>query len=115
VLPRGNRLTSKRDFERVKQKGTLFNKGSIGLSVYNRGDQKPTRVGIIVSLKVSKKAVDRNKIKRMIRESIRRKLDSFKKGYDIVFLTKTSIIDKDSKSVDGNIANLLERGGLVEK
>ena len=115
MLPRENRLKQKSDFERVKRKGTLFNKGPVGLAVYKRGDSKATRVGIVVSLKVSKKAVERNKVKRMIRECVRKRLKTLRNGFDVVILTKTSIIDKDSRALDMTIENLFEKAELRVK
>ena len=115
MLPRENRLVGRFNFENVKRKGKLFNSGPLGLSVYTRSEKLPTRIGIIVSLKISKKAVERNRIKRMVRESLRKQISKIKKGFDIVFLTKTSIIDKDRATVDSCIKNLLERAQLLIK
>jgi ribonuclease P protein component len=55
------------------------------------------RYRIIVSKKVSKKAVVRNKIKRRIRE-ILRCLD-IKPGYDIVVITNKEIVDKSFQEI----------------
>jgi ribonuclease P protein component len=50
-----------------------------------------SRIGIIVSQKISKKATQRNKIKRILREAVRDYLKTMKGHFDIVILTKASI------------------------
>jgi len=64
---------------------------------------------IVVSLKVSKKAVVRNKIKRRIREVLKQ-LD-IKQGYDIVIITHNEILGKNfieiKNAIAGKISKLL--------
>lgn len=70
MLPRQNRLTKRKDYQKIlcskeswKSEGFLIKKKS------TQANQSP-RFGIIVSTKVSKSAVKRNLIKRRIREII---------------------------------------------
>ena len=53
------------------------------------------RLTVIVSTKVSKKAVDRNKIKRVIREEIRKNIENLKPG-DYAILVKSLAVKIDS-------------------
>jgi ribonuclease P protein component len=46
--------------------------------------QLPTRIGITISQKVSKRAVVRNRIRRRIQSALRRLLTSFSTGWDLV-------------------------------
>ena len=68
---------------------------------------------IIVSLKVSKKAVDRNKIKRRIRETLR-KVD-IKKGIDLVVITNKEILEKSFLEVQDALISNLTRLGLITR
>lgn len=70
MLPKENRLNNERDFKRVYQKGQKFS-GSFfyGKSLANRAGNP--RFGIVISAKISKSAVVRNKIKRQIRAGIK--------------------------------------------
>lgn len=68
---KSQRLLNKADFENVMRDPPvkLINGQLVQLSVKSKRDK--ARVGIIVSKKNVKKAVDRNKIKRVIRENFR--------------------------------------------
>lgn len=99
MLASKNRLKKKINFARVEIDGRLTQYNSFGLGVYDRsrdfeGDSNNTdsRFGFIISTKISKKAVTRNKIKRIIADCIRIKLDEIKKGLDVVFLIKPNAI-----------------------
>ena len=51
-----------------------------------KGEQP--KFGFIISRKISKKAVVRNKIKRLLAEEIRKNLDKFENGFRGIFLIK---------------------------
>ncbi|HTW96376.1 MAG TPA: ribonuclease P protein component [Candidatus Methylomirabilis sp.] len=83
MLSRVNRLTRKKDFDAVWQKGRSSYDKIIGTKALANG-LKVNRFGILVGLKFSKKAVERNKIKRRLREIIRAQAENFKTGFDVV-------------------------------
>src|SRR5688572_10665092 len=56
------------------------------------------RLTVIVSTKVSKKAVDRNRIKRVIREEVRKNIANLKSG-DYAILVKSSAAKIDSPTL----------------
>ena len=93
VLPKKNRLKKNKDFDRVFKKGKKFYGKNLSL-ILLKSDLKNTRVGLIVSKKVSKKACLRNKIKRRIYSLIRDKLPKIKNQFDIVIITKPEIKEK---------------------
>jgi len=47
-----------------------------------------TRIGIVVGKKFSKKAVERNRVKRILREEVRKLYGQLDTGYDIVIFVK---------------------------
>lgn len=65
MLPASNRLRKRRDFERVFSSKPNFS-GPFFRFIAVKGQIPISRVGIVVSGKVSKKAVVRNKIRRRI-------------------------------------------------
>lgn len=98
MLASKNRLKKKINFARVEIDGKLIQSKSFGLGIYNRSkdfngesNNTETRFGFIISTKISKKAVTRNKIKRIIAEAVRKELDTIQKGLDVVFLIKPNI------------------------
>ena len=86
--------------------------GFLFVKYKNRTD-KDNDTKIIVSLKVSKKAVDRNKVKRRIRE-ILRKVD-IRRGIDLVVMTNKEILTKSFKEVEEALILNLTRLGLIAK
>lgn len=55
----------------------------------------PTRIGISISQKVSKRAVVRNRIKRQIRAGLRQLLPKLAQGYDLVVVAHPQSIQCD--------------------
>lgn len=69
------------------------------------------KVGISVSKKVGNSVV-RSRIKRLVTEGYRVKLDNLKQGYDFVFIARTNVKDKSYEKVDKAIDNLFKKVGL---
>lgn len=112
MLPKKFRLTKDKDFEKVAKQGrACFTKG-LGIK-YIRNNLAISRFGIVVSLKVSKKATQRNKIKRRLREIIRKKLPEVKSGYDIMVLTNPSSLEFDYHQMGEKITGLFKKAGLL--
>lgn len=82
------RLKKKINFARIEIDGRMIQSRSFGMGIYNRNDGEPSHFGFIISTKISKKAVIRNRIKRIMSEVIRINLDKLKNGYDVLFLIK---------------------------
>ena len=115
MLLHKNRLIKKEDFAQVYRGGKFFSCGDISVKVRQNGlDQ--TRVGVAVGLKFSKKAVERNRIKRQIREIFRKKIDGLEKGWDIVVMAKNSPGSVlTSEVIEKSADVILEKIGLVKK
>lgn len=88
MLNSRNRLKKKINFARIEIDGKLIQSNSFGIGVYDRKDDDPSHFGFIISTKISKKAVTRNRIKRIMSEVVRENLNKLKKGCDILFLIK---------------------------
>jgi len=108
MLPEANRLKKKNDFDMVFKKGAGYKNSCFVLRVV-KNDLDYSRFGIIASLKVSKKAVERNKVRRRIAEAIRRNLDSIKPGFDTVFIALPVALKADYKSVEKWVMELLKK------
>lgn len=92
MLKKLNRLTKQKDFEKIFKKGRSVYDSNLGIKVL-KNDLSENRYGIIISAKVSKKAVERNRIKRLIREIIKKENINLKNGNDIVIVTFPGIKD----------------------
>lgn len=114
VLPKKYRLTKKKDFEKVFKCGYFFSEKFLSVKVAKNG-LSLSRFGFIVSLKVSKKAVTRNKIKRQLREVIKLHLKDAKMGFDIVVMAKPEITGKKYQEIEQALLGTLGKTGLFEK
>lgn len=98
-------LTKDKEFEQVFKQGRSCYCQLVGLKILaNKIGQN--RLGVIISRKVSKKAVDRNKLKRRIKEIFRAWTDKVIIGYDILVITLPGASEKTYQE----IAKMLEQG-----
>ena len=88
MLAKKHRLTGRSVLEEVKKEGSLYQADSFGILVRKGVEIRPSRFAFIVSTKISKTAVDRNKVKRRLREAVKQNIEKIVKGYDVVFLAK---------------------------
>jgi len=83
MLAKENRLKKEKDFERVFKSGRGYKKGFLYIKLVPNG-LKSNRYGIAVGKNLSKKAVDRNKIKRRLRRIISQ--TPLVQGFDVVLV-----------------------------
>lgn len=102
-FPAARRLRTPADFGRVL-KGGRRRADALFTLVSLKGEAPVARLGIAVSKKVSKSAVQRNRIKRLVRESFRRRGPGLP-ALDIVVLARPEAAGADN----GAIAESLER------
>lgn len=100
MLPKINRLRHPKDFKAVYSKGLHRKTPHLilralrgqpyrtGKNLTNSASVHPTRMGISISQKVSKRAVVRNRIKRQIRAAWHQFLPQVSPGWDVVIVVK---------------------------
>ena len=91
MLARKFKLTGAKDFDRVQKTGKVFQFADFGVAIVSRGDANLSKFAFIVSTKIAKEAVDRNRAKRAMSEAVRIRCIDLAPGFDVVFLAKTSI------------------------
>lgn len=74
----------------------------------------PTRVGFVVSKKIHKRAVKRNRIKRLIRENIRlilknNELAELNNYQSLIFMAKEDILEKTFEEIRNTILILMDK------
>lgn len=113
MLPEENRLKVNLTFDEVKKEGKMYQSENFGILVRDRKDKNPTKFGIIVSTKISKKAVDRNRIKRMLRKAIKKSLDSVCVGKDVVVLARKGLLNVKKSDLETEFSKNLKQAKLI--
>lgn len=72
-----------------------------------------SRFGIVVGLKVSKRATERNLIKRRIREIIRKSLKKVKAGYDLMVMANPMALKTEPKELERQALDCLRKLHLL--
>ena len=100
------------EFKNVLDKGKFY-KGKYVTLYIQKNKKEKNVIGIAVSKKIGK-AVTRNRIKRLIRESYRLEKDKLQKGYNIVFLwNKNQENNCKSIQIQEDMQILFKRAGLL--
>lgn len=113
MLSKRNRLP-KISFENVLKNGRGFRKDLIFIKVLPNVSGH-NRFGFLVTKKVSKKAVIRNKVKRRLREAVRKLLPKTKKGIDVVVGALPGLENRDFWDIAATIEALFKKANLIEK
>jgi ribonuclease P protein component len=112
MLPIAHRLRKEQDIKTLFAKGRgVFGK-PIGLK-YMKNGLEQTRFAFVVGTKVSKKAVERNRLKRRAREIVHARIDQIVPGFDVMFLTQKGATDLRMPDLEKSIVDLLKRARLL--
>ena len=112
MLPKDSRLTKRTDFEKVARGSRPTHSKYLILKKSPNPNHK-TKFGIVISTKVSKKAVVRNKIRRRIREVLRSNLSKIKPDYKVILVVKNTVIDKDYQELKQDLETILKKASLL--
>ena len=108
------RLSHSADFDRVLRQGRSHASRELVLYVFPRGDAGPPRLGLSVSRKVGG-AVDRNRVKRLLREAFTREGGKLPVGADVVLVARADIREVAERDGLGGVrARLAELVSEVE-
>jgi ribonuclease P protein component len=112
MLAKKFKLTGAKNFDRVQKEGKVYQSANFGIARYTRSDENPSRFAFIVSTKIAKDAVDRNRFKRAMSEAVRLSSIDLKNGFDVVFLAKTSIVRVPTSEIMKEVRIALKASGL---
>lgn len=94
----------------VYQRGKVWANSLVVMKAMPNG-LSVSRYGFSVTKKVGK-AVQRNRLKRLLREIMKRQ--SPKLGWDIVFIVRPAAVNADYHKLEGTVTKLLARAQLLE-
>lgn len=102
-LPKNVRLLTKADYNAVFAKSVKVS-NSLFLILIHKNSNPYSRLGLVISKKVDKRAVQRNRIKRIVRESFRN--TDFEIHCDYAVLARGKITSLANKEIFESINNL---------
>lgn len=108
---RAQRLLSPAEYTRVFKSGRRRSDSCFTV-IAAPGPGPTARLGLAVSKKVSKSAVQRNRIKRLVRESFRRHSTGLP-AMDIIVMARPGAAQCDNPCLSGSIDSLLERTARI--
>lgn len=106
-------LRGKRDFNRVYSKGKSVRDRYLVL-IYLKNGLPYTRTAFLASKKVGN-SVQRNRAKRLMKESYRVLSEDIKEGYDLVMIARTTINGKKCDQIRGSLKKSLEKAHVLGK
>ena len=112
ALNRALRLRKSSEFQRVRQQGRSITSRLLVLA-WVPNDVGRLRIGFVVSKRISGLAVERNRVKRLLSEAVRRHLSELPVGWDIVLSARNHITATDLPALELDIVNVLHRARLL--
>ncbi len=112
MFPKKNRLAKDADIKRVLAAGRSFFAPHIGLKYFHKAISVP-RLTFVVSTKVSKQAVKRNRLKRVLRAELSGEVGRLKPG-DYLFRLKPGSVAVPESELRRELRTLILRAGLLK-
>jgi ribonuclease P protein component len=107
-------LKGAKNYDNVKHNGKMYQKPLFGIVILNRKDKEDSKFGTVVSTYVTKLAVQRNRIKRAIHQTVRYEMTRIKNGFDVVFLVKAIAAKKSTDEIMRETRKALDEVNLTK-
>lgn len=101
------------EYKKVYEKGKSVADYNLVL-FYKKNNTKDLRFGFTAAKKM-KLAVDRNYVRRRLKEIVRLNEDKIVEGYDIVFMARLNAKEADYKNLEKSFYKVLKRAKLLNK
>ncbi len=112
MLPAPHRLRREKDIKRLFDKGKGVFDDVCGVK-YAKNDLPITRFAVVAGLKVSKKAVARNRVKRQVRAILEKQLSALAPGYDVAMLIRPAALKATFQQIEEHVVKALEKAKIL--
>lgn len=114
MLARSHRFHGYNALNFAHKQGQVVRGPAISLKYVINNRRSTYRVAVVVSKKVSKSAVTRNRIRRRVYEAVRTQAAAIHKPYDLVFMVYgEQVATMDAGQLQKNVTELLRKAGTV--
>ena len=111
MLPKEYRLKKRSAYAATYRTGRVLHKDGVTVFIGKpKNNEYPTKVGFVVSKKIHKRAVKRNRIKRLMRESYRLLIKEgavSDKYISLIFVASTKLLDMNYNDINNAIRKLV--------
>jgi len=105
------RLHKKKDFDRILKSPYKFYSNNFVLR-FTKNKEELSHFAVIVSTKISKKAVERNKLRRRIYEIIRLNISKIKSGYNLMIFVKKGVLNQEYQEIEQELFYIFKKAKL---
>ena len=111
-FPRSTRLNRASEFNLVKASGKSWHGKHLVLATLTRDTDTPSRIGILATRRLGN-AVNRNKVRRKIREIFRLNQHRIRKGFWLVTIARVSSVAATYHELERDWLRLAERASIL--
>lgn len=116
-LPLAHRLKRRQDFNAVYQRGRRFATSHLFLRTLAQPSvegESPSRFGFVISQKVDKRAVVRNRLRRQLQAKVRALLPRLSSGWSVIISARPGVAQCDSADFLQELEELLAKAEVLD-
>lgn len=113
MLPQINRLPSS-NLRQVMRNGKRVSSNFLDLIILQSKEQN-SRFAFVVPVHIDRRATARNRVKRLLRESIQTFLPKIYRNIDAIFIAKSKQLVVQEQRIAQSVSELLQRAGFFER
>jgi ribonuclease P protein component len=111
-FPAARRLKLSRDFARVRAEGRTIRGALLTLGVLPVDEEIAFRVGLVTSKRLGR-AVVRNRVRRWLREIVRRQQHALQSGFWLVLIARPAAATAGAAALEDEWLRLLKRASIL--
>lgn len=113
MIQKEHRLKKNRQFNYIYRRGNAKHSKYISL-IFIKTKYKPFKIGFTVSKKIGK-AVDRNKVKRRLKDIVRDYVPQLKEEYNYIVLARPGIADLEFSELKEIVKNIFIKADVLNE